>query len=552
MSLMINSRFLFFFISLILSQDTSFKKSYELLLDSTSFNHATTNITNILRNEPLYLSINEIGELSKFGLEYHNGSLKALRPNKLDYSYNTEHFKFHYTLNGNDAVTDIEYVHSMGEIFEQVWYFFIDSLGYDAPLELDAQNGMLYDIYIERLPSYYFGITYVENFNESDNSCTSFIKMRNNYSGTQFSNITEIENIKVTAVHEFFHSIQFKYNCNEELWFMEASAVWSEDELYDEINDLYRYIPSWFSNPQKPLNEESTHMYGSFIFFQYIDEHLGGRNTIKKCWENSRSLGYNQIINPILAIDNALKIQNSSFEDAHRRMRISNIIMSSNLNLNYYNYEEADNYVELIDNQSIETIVFEKGSSNYFQSSGSNPISCSHYKIATETPIMIEFQSSNEVLKLFTIIKLRNEESWNIIDQNSVNIDPNLNIEWIKLLVPIGIDDEMNSEYLISIKDGKVEDFTFDPPFPNPSSLSDIFFKIQIIKPQNFTLKIYDLLGRQILNEKFKSAGSEIKNIKWNKQNNKGRELSNGVYFVELSGENQIITHKMVFLNYQD
>lgn len=209
---MINYKFLFLFISLVFCNNTSVKKSYELLLDSTSFNHATTNITNILRNDPIHLSIDEIGELSKFGLEYYDGSIKVLKPTYLDNSYETEHFKFHYTLDGNDAVADIEYVHSMGRIFEQVWNFFIDTLEYTPPPEVDPQNEKLYNIFIERLPSYYFGITYVENYSENNYSCTSFIKMRNNYTSSQFNNKTEIENIKVTAVHEFFHSIQFGYN----------------------------------------------------------------------------------------------------------------------------------------------------------------------------------------------------------------------------------------------------------------------------------------------------------------------------------------------------
>ena len=90
--------------------------------------------------------------------------------------------------------------------------------------------------------------------------------MRNNYLGAQFNNHTELENIQVTAVHEFFHAIQFSYNCYERFWFMEATAVWSEDELYNNVNDHYRYIPSWFSNTNKPINDESSHMYGSFIF----------------------------------------------------------------------------------------------------------------------------------------------------------------------------------------------------------------------------------------------------------------------------------------------
>ena len=69
--------------------------------------------------------------------------------------------------------------------------------------------------------------------------------MRNSYSSSQFNSLREIDNIKVTAVHEFFHSIQFDYNCyalDHGLWFMEATAVWSEDELYNGINDLYRYM----------------------------------------------------------------------------------------------------------------------------------------------------------------------------------------------------------------------------------------------------------------------------------------------------------------------
>ena len=97
-----------------------------------------------------------------------------------------------------------------------------------------------------------------------------FIKMRNNYLGSQFNEHTEVENIQVTAVHEFFHAIQFvSYNCYERFWFMEATAVWSEDELYNSVNDHYRYISPWFSNTNKPINDESSHMYGSFIFSIY-------------------------------------------------------------------------------------------------------------------------------------------------------------------------------------------------------------------------------------------------------------------------------------------
>ena len=54
----------------------------------------------------------------------------------------------------------------MGEIFEQVWLFFMDTLDFDPPVSDPMENNDLYNIYVENLPSYYFGITYTSNYNE--------------------------------------------------------------------------------------------------------------------------------------------------------------------------------------------------------------------------------------------------------------------------------------------------------------------------------------------------------------------------------------------------
>ena len=227
----------------------------------------------------------------------------------------------------------------------------------------------------------------------------------------------------------------------------------------------------------------------------------------------------------IIAIDDALKFESFSFEEAHNRMRIANATMTDNLNLNYYNYKEANNYIELMDNNNIETVTFEKGEHKYIQSNSLNKLSCSYYQIASETPVLIKFESSNESLKFFTIIKYEDNDTYNIIDYKSVNIDPNIGIDWIKLLALRGNDNKINSEYVISIMDGVIEDFTFYPPYPNPSYSSDIVsFQIQIFKSQNFKLNVYDLLGRKVYGKKFKSTGSEIRNIDWNKQNYRGKK----------------------------
>lgn len=53
---------------------------------------------------------------------------------------------------------------------------------------------------------------------------------------------TRTANLKVTAAHELFHAVQFAYDYNEDAWFMEATAVWAEDEVYDGIKDNLHYL----------------------------------------------------------------------------------------------------------------------------------------------------------------------------------------------------------------------------------------------------------------------------------------------------------------------
>ena len=57
--------------------------------------------------------------------------------------------------------------------------------------------------------------------------------------------------------------------------------------LFDEINDVYQYMPEWFKYPHRSLDEEGTHAYGSYIFFEYIEQNMGGIETLRKIFENS-------------------------------------------------------------------------------------------------------------------------------------------------------------------------------------------------------------------------------------------------------------------------
>ena len=82
-----------------------------------------------------------------------------------------------------------------------------------------------------------------------------------------------------------------------------------EEEIFDEINDCYQYMKDWFQYPHRSLDESGFHWYGSFIFFEYIEQHMGGTKAIRKIIEESVKSNSREKEGSHLAIDEALKIE---------------------------------------------------------------------------------------------------------------------------------------------------------------------------------------------------------------------------------------------------
>ena len=379
--------------------------------------------------------------------------------------------------------------------------------------------------------------------------------MRNSYDASVFSGLTELENIQVTAVHEFFHALQFGYNCYERLWFMEATAVWSEDELYDQLNDMYRYMPSWFANTDKPLDSEDTHMYGSFIFFQYIDEHLGGKATINKCWERSR---YNA--NPsqdisFISIDEALRSQNSSFLDAYNRMRIANRILSSDPRAGIYSYKEANEYP--VEQPGIkEDIIYNQNDYETIKNPTLKLYTSHYYEMDTNTPVSIVLTNDSGPipdLSFSAIIKHKDKMKWTVRMGSSINIDPTMDIDYLSLLISAVNNEVQNWDYTLSLRDGYLEDFTFFPPYPNPrTDNDDVHFDIQVINPQLINIEICNTLGQTIWSLKKDFREPEVATIVWNGKNGKGRRVANGVYLIQATGKSNSFLHKVTYMKKSD
>jgi hypothetical protein len=539
----------------------------DVLEGTSSVRHLTPYMVDIARNGHL-LPEETKSKLESFGFNFSESFVTMTRPN-LDFYYDSKNFRIHYDLTGTNAIdpTDSDgdstpdYIETMATVFEEVYNHDINELGYNPPPSdgTDGGSNDAYDIYVKNLGTSTYAWTYYATLlGDNDNSLekeynayNSYIHMNSNYDGFPSSGL---EGIQVTAAHEFFHAIQFGYDGEEELWLMEATAVWMEEEMYNDINDCYQYMVPWFEKPHISLNQSyGLHKYGSFIFFKYIDEHLGGRDMIRKTWEQSRNFNSINGDYSIQSIDLALKSINHTYKKALNNMAIANIIFSTGEAVGQYAYEEAIGYKNFRDhyNRSIQLGIYD--SLNFFMGDITNIESYNlqqygsqYIKINSTDPVRISIKKpvgedgSINDLTLHTVVK-SNSGNYEVQSGPVLNIDPGSNTDWIYAVIVADGNERSNYNYDLSFTEGIKNtntNFTILRQFPNPFN-STITVKLKVITSQNIDLIVYDFLGRKIntIFSGYLSGGSY--EYFWNGVNNHNEKVSSGVYFITAVSDNR-------------
>lgn len=105
----------------------------------------------------------------------------------------------------------------------------------------------------------------------------AYCALDNDYRAGQFPTNTPIENMQVTAAHEYFHAVQYAYDFAEDGWILESTATWVEDEMFDAVNDNRNYLRpnSPLAAPTVPLDTfhaPSGFHYGTWIWWRYLTE----------------------------------------------------------------------------------------------------------------------------------------------------------------------------------------------------------------------------------------------------------------------------------------
>ena len=187
-----------------------------------------------------------------------------------------------------------------------VWDEEITEMGFRAPRSDGSSNNdggdNRTDIYLANIGSagvYGYCSTDDPELYDPDGryDLSAYCVLDNDYAEDVFDNLTPLENMQVTAAHEFFHAIQFAYDYFEDAGFMEGTAAWVEDEVYDEVNDNYQYLAqSPMTRPGTPLDRTNLtnlfmNRYGAWIFWRYLSESFSDApqttdpDVIKDIWE---------------------------------------------------------------------------------------------------------------------------------------------------------------------------------------------------------------------------------------------------------------------------
>lgn len=509
-------------------------------------------------------------------------------------------FCFHYTLSGTDAVSSIDanssgipdYVEEMAGVFENVWTQYQNRNYTMPPLDGTAGGSNKYDVYISNLGSGGTGTLYGSVSPESvigDNpqsaslteatAMTSWMKMNKNYSWAITTTQTALDALKVTAAHEFFHSIQFGTEIQNTNFFMEATAAWSEDEIYPGIDDNFQYLTSTFNYPDVALNLNANfdssltsitnspyerHWYGSWIFFRYLTD-------------NTNSDLIRQILNSTInyfeinAVNNVLSTNyNISFDTAFKYYLTSLDVLSSSSTYSPYTYSRATAYKNSLSN-SCSGICYEKNfnfignqlvhssltttsttstfgngrlmrlGADYFDISTNQNFKVRCAPILNGSPIQTMLLKYN--LTTGTVVRVEGQLVNGYIE-TAVSDFQNYNAYTFIVYRPDYVADNQNTlnseQYVFDITQNILSNEQFSKDgilvYPNPCS-SDL--QIDGISLTSFEL--VNSLG-QIVKSSILDKTLETQKISVS-------ELSNGVYILRLSGLNGVFNKKIIVEN---
>ncbi len=225
-------------------------------------------------------------------------------------------FRIHYDASGINrpsyfSTWSVEQnVAELANALDSVYRFEVTYLGFLPPPGDNSGGGDdKYDVYIQNQGGGVYGYTEWES-KISSISWSSFMVIDNDYVG-YYS--TGLNGMKVTVAHEFHHGIQLgNYSVSNgnspyreaDVFFYEITSTSMEEFVYDDVNDYYAYMNSYFNNTDIAFPRQNG--YNIAIWNIYIIDNFGF-GILKRQWELIPSIA------AILSINQSLNEANTYF-----------------------------------------------------------------------------------------------------------------------------------------------------------------------------------------------------------------------------------------------
>ncbi|MCH7964629.1 MAG: hypothetical protein IH852_11915 [Bacteroidetes bacterium] len=464
-------------------------------------------------------------------------------------------FRVHYDPTGPNAPGyDLNL---FAEALDSTYKFEIDFLGYDTPPGDSATNPNIhseeyggdnrYDVYIGNLGSGLYGFTKFEyEVEEGSNRFSSYMMIDNDFVN-YFS--PGISGAQVTVAHEFHHSIQggnyiFR---SEDTFFYEITSTAMEEFVFDDVNDYYAYIPSYFNNPETPL--QRTTGYNTATWNIFLRDNFD-YDIIKRQWELMPSL------RAMIAINNSIFEYGSSFAREFNRYGIWMYFTNYRAVSGKY-FEEGVNYPLIVPT----SVVQFTPPSQILNMSG---------KAASHTFITFVIQGNNDSLVTIVsngdvqnaVIGLNNFFDFNYTLYSDSSSGDRFLTENYSSMFRAGNPALWSVSEILNNLLVREDDASFSPPegstfaFPNPFTygngiIENINFSFNGRNGEKVDFAVYSTSMNLVYSSEH-FVGPLTNNslgLKWDVRGNDGEKLASGVYIYVIQKSDEITKGKVVIFN---
>jgi hypothetical protein len=212
------------------------------------------------------------------------------------------HFCVHWVAEGVDApkLTDAngsrdgdgvpDYVERVLTVAARVHAVENRRLGWREPRSDGRRGGhrAKTDVYLKELGRLLFGYAapdrgQVPTGNRLPRRLHGYLVLDNDYDRRQYPGTKQRGALEVTFAHEYCHILQMGYDAYQDAWMAESTAVWMEDQVYDEIDDYLRYVRPWVRLYRTPLTANSIREYGATVWNEWLVRRYG-REILRDAW----------------------------------------------------------------------------------------------------------------------------------------------------------------------------------------------------------------------------------------------------------------------------